>query len=47
MKSVDVMLSTYIDYNKEHNEKDLKFKTGDILRVSKYKNIFTKSYTSN
>ena len=47
MKPVDVKLSIHIDFNKENNEKDLKFKIGDHVRISKYKNIFAKSYTSN
>ena len=40
-------MSTYIDSSKEINDKDLKFKTGDIVRISKYNNIFAKGYTSN
>ena len=47
MKSVDVKSSTYIDSGKENNSKDLKFKIGDIVRISKYKNIFAKVYTPN
>ena len=34
----------YID---EHNEKDNRFKVGDRVRISKFKNIFGKGYTSN
>ena len=29
------------------NNQDRKFKIGDIVRISKYKNIFAKSYVSN
>ena len=47
MKPVDLKSSTYIDSNKEHNDKDPKFKIGDIVRISKYKNIFAKGYTPN
>ena len=47
MKPVDVKSSTYTDSNKEINDKDLKFKVGDIVRNSKYKTIFTKGYISN
>ena len=47
MKLVDVKLSTYIDSSKEINDKDPKFKIGDIVRISKYKNIFAKGYTPN
>ena len=46
MKPVDVKLSTYIDSSKEINDKDPKFKIGDIVRISKYKNIFPKGYAS-
>ena len=47
MKPVDVKSSTYIDFAKENNEQDPKFKIGDIVRISKYKNIFAKGYTPN
>ena len=40
MKSVDVKNSTYIDSDKEVNDKDPKFKVSDHVRISKYKNIF-------
>ena len=39
--------SIYIDFKKEINDKDPKFKVDDHVRISKYKNIFTKGYTSN
>ena len=44
MKPVDVKDNTYIDFEKEVN-KDPKFKIGDHIRISKYKNIFAKGYT--
>ena len=44
MKPVDVNSSTYIDSSKEINKKDPKFKIGDIVRISKNKNIFVKGY---
>ena len=44
MKPVDVKSSTYIDSSKEIDDKDPKFKIGDIVRVSKCKNIFAKVY---
>ena len=47
MKPVDVKSSTYIDSSKEINNKDPKFKIGDIVRISKYKNIFAKGYVPN
>ena len=34
-------------FEKEVNDKDPKFKVGDHVRISKYKNIFAKGYTSN
>ena len=47
MKPVDVKDNTYIDFKKEVNDKDPKFKVGDHVRISKYKNIFTKGCTPN
>ena len=47
IKPVDVKDNTYIDFKKEVNDKDPKFKVGDHVRISKYKNIFTKGYTPN
>ena len=47
MKSVDVKENTYIDFKKEINNRDPKFKVGDHVRISKYKNIFTKGYMPN
>ena len=47
MKPIDVKDNTYININKEINEKDLKFKFGDHVRISNYKNIFAKGYTPN
>ena len=47
MKTVDVKDNTYIDFKKEVNDKDPKFKVGDNVRISKYKNIFAKGYTPN
>ena len=47
MKSVDVEDNAYIDFKKEVNDKDPKFKVGDHVRISQYKNIFAKGYTPN
>ena len=47
MKPVDIKNNTYIDFKKEVHDKDPKFKLGDHLTISKYKNIFTKGYTLN
>ena len=47
MKPIDVKDNTYIDAGKEVNNNDPKFKIGDHVRISKYKNIFAKGYTPN
>ena len=47
MKSIDVKDNTYVDFKKEINNKDHKFKVGDYIRISKYKNIFAKGNMSN
>ena len=47
MKHGDVKDDTYIDFKKEVNDKDPKFKVGNHVRISKYKNIFVKGYTAN
>ena len=47
MKPVDLKSSTYIDFVKENIERDSKFKTGDIGRISKYREIFPKGYIPN
>ena len=41
---VHIKPSTYIDSSKEINDNDPKFKISDIVRISKYKNIFAKGY---
>ena len=43
----DVKSNTYIDSSKEINDEDPRFKIGDIVRISKYENIFAKIYTPN
>ena len=45
MKPDNMKTRTYIDSSKETKNKDPKFKNGDFLRISKYKNIFGKRYT--
>ena len=45
MKPTDVGDDSFAKYNEESNEKDPKFKIGDHVRISKYKNIFAKGYT--
>ena len=46
IKPIDVKNNkrVFID---EHNEKDSKFKVGDRVRISRYKNIFAKGYAPN
>ena len=45
MKPIHVKDNTYIAFDKEVNDKSPKFKVGDHVRISKYKNIFAKGYT--
>ena len=47
MKPINAKDNTYIDFDKEVNDNDPKFKVGDHVRISKYKNIFAKGYTPN
>ena len=44
MKPIDVKDNTYINADKEINNKDTRFKVGDRVRISRYKNIFAKGY---
>ena len=47
MKPIDVTNDSYAEYNEDSNKKDPKFKVGDHVRISKYKNIFAKGYVPN
>ena len=47
MKPIDIKDNSYIDFTKEVNDKESKFKVGDHVRISKYKNIFAKGCASN
>ena len=47
MKYNNIEDNKYINFEKEVNDKDPKFKVNDYVRVSKYKNIFAKGYTPN
>ena len=47
MKPIDVKDNNKRVYIDEHNEKDSRFKVGDRVRISKFKNIFAKGYTPN
>ena len=47
MKPKDVGNNNKRVYIDEHNEKRSRFKLGDRVRISKFKNIFAKGYTPN
>ena len=51
MRPIDVMGDSYAKHNdfneKKFNKKDPKFKVGNHVKISKYKNIFAKGYTPN
>ena len=47
MKPIGVKDNNKRVYIDEHNEKDSRFKVGDRVRISKFKNIFAKGYTPN
>ena len=47
MKPIDVNLSTYIVFDVKNNDEDPKFKVGDHVSISKYKNFFVKGYIPN
>ena len=47
IKPIDVKENTYIDFGKEVNDNDPKFKAGNHLRISKYKKNFAKGYAPN
>ena len=47
MKSAEVTSDSHAEYNQDYNKKDPKFKVGDHVRISKYKNIFAKGYSPN
>ena len=47
MRPIDVNDNAYINIDKELNDNDPKFKVGDHVRISKYKNIFAEGYNPN
>ena len=47
MKPKDVKNDNKRVYIDEHNEKSARYNVGDRVRISKFKNIFTKEYTPN
>ena len=42
-----IIYNTYVNIDKEVNNQDPKFKVGDHVRISQYKNTFAKGYTPN
>ena len=47
MKAIDVTSDSYAEYNEDSNRTKPKFRAGDHVTISKYKNIFGKWYTQN
>ena len=47
MKPIDVTSDSYAEYNEDSNVTKPKFKVGDHVRISKYKNSFSEGYTQN
>ena len=47
IKPKDVTDDSFVEYSEETNAKGPKFKVGDNVRISKYKNIFAKGYAPN
>ena len=47
MKPIDVTSDSYDEQNEDYNVTKPKFKVGDHVRISKYKNIFAVGYTQN
>ena len=47
IKPINVKSDSYAEYNEDSNKRNPKFKVGDNVRISKYKNIFAKGYVPN
>ena len=47
IKPINVTSDSYAEYNEDSNKRNPKFKVGDHVRISKYKNIFAKGYVPN
>ena len=47
MKPIDVTDDSFAENNEELNKRNPKFKVGDHVRISKYKNVFPKGYAPN
>ena len=47
MKPIDVTNDSFAEYNEDSTKRNPKFKLGDHVRISKYKNIFAKGCAPN
>ena len=47
MKPANANSSIRIDFDVKNNDKDLKFKVGDHVRISRHRSVFAKGYTTN
>ena len=47
IKRIDVTSDSYAEQNEDSNKTEPKFKAGDHVMISKYKNIFAEGYTQN
>ena len=47
MKPINVKDDSFAKCDEKSNEEDPKFKVGDHVRISKFKNVFAKGYTPN
>ena len=47
MKLTDITSDFYAEYNEDSNKNDPKFKVGNHVRISKYKNFFAKGHILN
>ena len=47
IKPIDITSDSDAEHNEDSNEKDPRFKIGNYVGISKYKNIFAKGHTEN
>ena len=47
MKPLQIKSYSYAEYNVDYNAKDPKFKIDNLVRITKYKNLFAKGYVPN
>ena len=45
IKPINITSNSHAEYNENSNKKNRKFKAGDHVTISKYKNISAKAYT--